>query len=87
MLRAQRSSSITSEFVRRWSHTLVHANAVRDWRIYARFRPELSLSPASVCAGTFGVELRETSMRSTHNIDLCLSVFPWAVPLAKRPSS
>jgi len=42
--------------------------------------PSLIGMPGRVCAGVFGVDLQETVYAlDTTTIDLCLSVFPWAV--------
>ena len=61
-------------------NTLSHANAVRDWRIYADFAQSLiSIARRLYAAETFGVDLDNTvyALDAT-TIDLCLSVFPWA---------
>ena len=61
-------------------NTLSHANAVRDWRIYADFAQSLiSIARRLYAAETFGVDLANTvyALDAT-TIDLCLSVFPWA---------
>jgi hypothetical protein len=51
-------------------NTLANANAVRDWRIARPLYAQES----------FGVDLQETVYAlDTTTIDLCLSVFPWAV--------
>jgi len=62
-------------------NTLAHANAVRDWRIYGDFAQSLIGTARRLYAQEpFGVELQETvyALDAT-TIDLCLSVFPWAV--------
>jgi Domain of unknown function (DUF4372)/Transposase DDE domain len=80
-LRAQRSKlyhfGIRSTVAR---NTLAHANAVRDWRIYADFAQSLiGIARRLYVQEPFGVELQETVYAlDTTTIDLCLSVFPWA---------
>ncbi len=80
-LRAQRSKlyhfGIRSTVAR---NTLAHANAVRDWRIYADFAQSLiGIARRLYLQEPFGVELQETVYAlDTTTIDLCLSVFPWA---------
>jgi hypothetical protein len=80
-LRAQRSKlyhfGIRSTVAR---NTLAHANAVRDWRIYADFAQSLiAIARRLYVQEPFGVELQETVYAlDTTTIDLCLSVFPWA---------
>jgi hypothetical protein len=62
-------------------NTLANANAVRDWRIYADFAQSLiGIARRLYAQEPFGVDLRETvyALDAT-TIDLCLSVFPWAV--------
>jgi len=62
-------------------NTLANANAVRDWRIYADFAQSLiGIARRLYVQEPFGVELQETvyALDAT-TIDLCLSVFPWAV--------
>lgn len=61
-------------------NTLVHANAVRDWRIYADFAHSLIHMARRLSADDpFGVDLGESVYAlDTTTIDLCLSVFPWA---------
>jgi len=64
--------------------TLADANEVRDWRIYADFAQALIGQArklyAADPAGMRGTDLAETvyALDST-TIDLCLSVFPWAL--------
>ncbi len=61
--------------------TLAKANENRDWRIYADFAQILiDIARELYSDEDFGVELDETvyALDST-TIDLCLSVFPWAV--------
>ena len=67
------------EAVRR--STLADANEVRDWRIYADFAQVLIGQARKLYADdALGTELAETvyALDST-TIDLCLSVFPWAL--------
>ena len=62
-------------------NTLANANAVRDWRIYADFAQSLiGIARRLYLQEPFGVDLQETvyALDAT-TIDLCLSVFPWAV--------
>jgi hypothetical protein len=61
-------------------NTLAHANAVRNWRIYADFAQRLiGIARRLYVQEPFGVELQETVYAlDTTTIDLCLSVFPWA---------
>lgn len=62
-------------------NTLAHANETRDWRIYADFAQILIAQARSLYAGEdLGIELENTvyAFDST-TIDLCLSLFPWAV--------
>jgi hypothetical protein len=61
--------------------TLADANEMRDWRIYADFAQVLVGQARKLYAGDrLGTELAETvyALDST-TIDLCLSVFPWAL--------
>jgi hypothetical protein len=61
-------------------NTLAHANAVRDWRIYADFAQSLiGMARPLYVDEPFGSDLSETvyALDAT-TIDLCLSVFPWA---------
>jgi hypothetical protein len=61
-------------------NTLAHANAVRDWRIYADFAQSLiGIARPLYAQESFGVDLQDTvyALDAT-TIDLCLSVFPWA---------
>ena len=62
-------------------NTLANANAVRDWRIYADFAQSLiGIARSLYAQESFGVDLQETVYAlDTTTIDLCLSVFPWAV--------
>ncbi len=61
-------------------NTLAHANASRDWRLYADFAQRLIGTARRLYANdSFGVDLAETvyALDAT-TIDLCLSMFPWA---------
>jgi IS4 transposase len=61
-------------------NTLAHANAVRDWRIYADFAHVLIQQARVLYAGEeLAVRLEQTvyALDST-TIDLCLALFPWA---------
>jgi hypothetical protein len=61
-------------------NTLANANAVRSWRIYADFAQRLiSLARQLYADEPLGVQIRESvyALDAT-NIDLCLSLFPWA---------
>ena len=62
-------------------NTLANANAVREWRIYADFAQSLiGIARPLYAQESFGVDLQETVYAlDTTTIDLCLSVFPWAV--------
>ena len=71
-------------------NTLANANAVRDWRIYADFAQSLiGIARPLYAQESFGVDLQKTVYAlNTTTIDLCLSVFPWAVfPRPRQPSS
>jgi len=62
-------------------NTLAHANETRDWRIYADFAQILIAQARTLYAGEdLECELENTvyAFDST-TIDLCLSLFPWAV--------
>ncbi len=62
-------------------NTLANANQVRDWRIYADFAQILIARARKLYVhDSFGIELRQAvyALDST-TIDLCLSLFPWAV--------
>jgi Domain of unknown function (DUF4372)/Transposase DDE domain len=80
-LRAQQSKlyhlGIRSTVAR---NTLAHANAVRDWRIYADFAQSLiGIARPLYANEPFGVDLQNTVYAlDTTTIDLSLSVFPWA---------
>jgi Domain of unknown function (DUF4372)/Transposase DDE domain len=61
--------------------TLSDANEARDWRIYADFAQTLIRQARKLYANeSLGMELSDTvyALDST-TIDLCLSVFPWAL--------
>src|SRR5260370_8303678 len=78
-LRAQRSKlyhfGIRSTVAR---NTLAHANAVRDWRIYADFAQSLiAIARPLYAQDSFGVDLQETVYAlDTPTIELCLPAFP-----------
>ena len=66
--------------------TLAYANNTRDWRIYADFASVLiRIAKKLYTDETFGVEISNTvyALDST-TIDLCLSLFPWAVFRKKK---
>jgi transposase len=60
--------------------TLAKANENRDWRIYADFAHILINRARALYANEgFGIQLnREAYALDSTNIDLCLSLFPWA---------
>lgn len=61
--------------------TLADANEIRDWRIYADFASNLIRQARKLYSSdSLGVELANTvyALDST-TIDLCLSMFPWAL--------
>ncbi|MYE87076.1 MAG: IS4 family transposase [Gammaproteobacteria bacterium] len=62
-------------------NTLANANRRRDWRIYAAFAQELIAIARPLHAGEpLGLELDNTVYAlDSSTIDLCLSVFPWAL--------
>jgi len=62
-------------------NTLAHANQTRDWRIYADFAQVLIREARKLYAKEdFGVQLEQTAYAlDSTTIDLCLSLFPWAV--------
>jgi hypothetical protein len=67
-------------------NTLAHANQVRDWRIYADFAQILIGQARKLYANEdFGIQLEQTvyALDSTI-IDLCLSLFPWALFRKKK---
>ncbi|MBK7424921.1 MAG: IS4 family transposase [Propionivibrio sp.] len=61
--------------------TLADANETRDWRIHAEFAQHLIAQARSLYAGdSFGIELESTAYAlDSTTIDLCLSLFPWAL--------
>jgi hypothetical protein len=61
--------------------TLADANAARDWRIHAEFAQCRIVQARKLCAGgSFGIELEITAYAlDSTTIDLCLSLFPWAL--------
>ena len=61
-------------------NTLAHANAVRDWRIYADFAQLLIKQARELYLhDDFGLALEQTVYAlDVTTIDLCLSLFPWA---------
>jgi uncharacterized protein DUF4372/DDE family transposase len=61
-------------------NTLVNANAMRDWRVYADLAQSLIGIARRLYAGEpLGVDLKDTVYAlDASTIDLCLSVFPWA---------
>jgi hypothetical protein len=67
-------------------NTLAHANQIRDWRIYADFAQVLIKEARKLyIKEDFGVQLEQTvyALDSTI-IDLCLSLFPWALFRKKK---
>ena len=62
-------------------NTLANANKMRDWRIYADFAQALiQIARRLYVHEDFGVELSNTVYAlDASTIDLCLSVFPWAL--------
>jgi hypothetical protein len=67
-------------------NTLAHANQIRDWRMYAEFAQILIGQARKLYANEdFGVQLEQTvyALDSTI-IDLCLSLFPWALFRKKK---
>jgi hypothetical protein len=61
--------------------TLADANEARDWRIYAEFAQRLIAQARTLYAhDSFGIELENTTYAlDSTTIDLCLSLFPWAL--------
>jgi hypothetical protein len=61
--------------------TLADANEARDWRIHAEFAQRLIEQARKLYAGdSFGIELANTTYAlDSTTIDLCLSLFPWAL--------
>ena len=62
-------------------NTLSNANKVRDWRIYADFAQALiKIARPLYAEEDLGLELTNTIYAlDSSTIDLCLSVFPWAL--------
>jgi len=61
--------------------TLADANETRDWRIHAEFAQCLIMQARKLYIGdSFGIELKNTAYAlDSTTIDLCLSLFPWAL--------
>jgi len=61
--------------------TLADANEARDWRIHAEFAQRLIEQARTLYLGDrFGIELEHTTYAlDSTTIDLCLSLFPWAL--------
>ena len=61
--------------------TLADANETRDWRIHAEFAQSLIVQARKLYIGDrFGIELENTAYAlDSTTIDLCLSLFPWAL--------
>ena len=61
--------------------TLADANETRDWRIHAEFAQCLIAQARKPYLGdSFGIELENTAYAlDSTTIDLCLSLFPWAL--------
>ena len=61
--------------------TLADANETRDWRIHAEFAQRLIAQARKLYVGdSFGIELENTAYAlDSTTIDLCLSLFPWAL--------
>jgi hypothetical protein len=61
--------------------TLANANEARDWRIHAEFAQRLIEQARKLYLGDrFGIELENTTYAlDSTTIDLCLSLFPWAL--------
>jgi hypothetical protein len=61
--------------------TLADANETRDWRIHAEFAQYLIVQARKLYIGdSFGIELENTAYAlDSTTIDLCLSLFPWAL--------
>ena len=62
-------------------NTLANANLKRDWKIYAEFAQELiRIARPLYAKEDLGLELHNTVYAlDASTIDLCLSVFPWAL--------
>ena len=61
--------------------TLADANETRDWRIHAEFAQCLIAQARKLYIDeSFGIELKNTTYAlDSTTIDLCLSLFPWAL--------
>ncbi len=61
--------------------TLADANEARDWRIHAELAQHLIVQARKLYIGdSFGIELENTAYAlDSTTIDLCLSLFPWAL--------
>ena len=61
--------------------TLADANEKRSWHIHAKFAQRLIAQARKLYAGdSFGIELENTAYAlDSTTIDLCLSLFPWAL--------
>ena len=61
--------------------TRADANETRDWRIHAEFAQRLIVLARKLYIGdSFGIELKNTAYAlDSTTIDLCLSLFPWAL--------
>jgi len=61
--------------------TLADANEARNWRVHAEFAQCLIRQARKLYAGdSFGIELENTTYAlDSTTIDLCLSLFPWAL--------
>jgi hypothetical protein len=66
--------------------TLADANESRDWRIHAEFAQHLIVQARKLYAGdSLGIELQNTAYAlDSTTIDLCLSLFPWALFCATK---
>jgi hypothetical protein len=66
--------------------TLADANESRDWRIHAEFAQRLIVQARKLYAGdSLGIELQNTAYAlDSTTIDLCLSLFPWALFCATK---
>ena len=61
--------------------TLADANETRDWRIYEEFAQRLIVQARKLYSGdNFGIDLENTTYAlDSTTIDLCLTLFPWAL--------
>ena len=61
--------------------TLADANEARNWRIHAEFAQRLIVQARKLYIGdSFGLDLENTTYAlDSTTIDLCLSLFPWAL--------